>query len=565
MIKNKFKIILKLSDIFLKDSYNNMNIINKKTNRLNKKSIFLWMISILTFAIFYISQEVIKFLIDKGLSEIFLNIYFFILAIFIIFQTSLVVINLFYFSKDLEYILPLPIKPTEILISKFISLMCMVYLFEVIFGIIPITIYGIYSNSSLFYYFYEIIILIIFPIFLSASVSIIMMFVMKISKFVKNKDTFQIGVTFILVLIMTGFLYGLLGNYFENNIQIEESQDATSLIKKFVENNKIKEASKYFLVINPSADILLKSNWSSLIEIFKIIFVDLIAIILFIFIGKKNYLKDVLINNTFLKTKKTNQIKLEKKLKIKKIYNSYIFKEIKTLYRNPIFFIQCIFPVFALTLSFSFLIIRVVPEFRVMLENEDFRNYIGDLTFDITAVYIILGIIQFFFMLSPTSLIAVSREGKNAFFMKNIPVSLYRQFIYKGIPQIIINLFPIIVLLCVIHFMIPEILLKYIIEIFILAILLNIINSYSMLIVDFLNPKINWDTEYEVLKQNKNKIFQYFFTVIIIVFLILLNSAFENINLDIAIFITGIIFTILILVLMIITKKKDKKIFRKIY
>ena len=168
-------------------------------------------------------------------------------------------------------------------------------------------------------------------------------------------------------------------------------------------------------------------------------------------------------------------------------------------------------------------------------------------------------------MLSPTSLIAVSREGKNAFFMKNIPVSLYRQFIYKGIPQIIINLFPIIVLLCVIHFMIPEILLKYIIEIFILAILLNIINSYSMLIVDFLNPKINWDTEYEVLKQNKNKIFQYFFTVIIIVFLILLNSAFENINLDIAIFITGIIFTILILVLMIITKKKDKKIFRKIY
>ena len=565
MIKNKFKIILKLSDIFLKDSYNNMNIINKKTNRLNKKSIFLWMISILTFAIFYISQEVIKFLIDKGLSEIFLNIYFFILAIFIIFQTSLVVINLFYFSKDLEYILPLPIKPTEILISKFISLMCMVYLFEVIFGIIPVTIYGIYSNSSLFYYFYEIIILIIFPIFLSASVSIIMMFVMKISKFVKNKDTFQIGVTFILVLIMTGFLYGLLGNYFENNIQIEESQDATSLIKQFVENNKIKEASKYFLVINPSADILLKSNWSSLIEIFKIIFVDLIAIILFILIGKKNYLKDVLINNTFLKTKKTNQIKLEKKLKIKKIYNSYIFKEIKTLYRNPIFFIQCIFPVFALTLSFSFLIIRVVPEFRVMLENEDFRNYIGDLTFDITAVYIILGIIQFFFMLSPTSLIAVSREGKNAFFMKNIPVSLYRQFIYKGIPQIIINLFPIIVLLCVIHFMIPEILLKYIIEIFILAILLNIINSYSMLIVDFLNPKINWDTEYEVLKQNKNKIFQYFFTVIIIVFLILLNSAFENINLDIAIFITGIIFTILILVLMIITKKKDKKIFRKIY
>lgn len=565
MIKNKLKIILKLSDIFLKDSFDNLNIINKKNHKINKKSIFLWMISILVFAIFYISQETIKFLIDKGLSEIFMNIYFFILAIFIIFQTSLVVINLFYFSKDLEYVLPLPIKPTEILISKFISLMCMVYLFEIIFGIIPITIYGIYSNSSALYYFYEIIVLIIFPIFLSAVVSIIMMFVMKISKFVKNKDTFQIGVTFFLVLIMTGFLYGLLGNYIGNNIQLDESQDASSFIEQFAENNKIKEASKYFLIINPTTDILLNSNWSSLIEILKIIFIDLISIIIFIFIGKKTYLKDVLINTTFLKTKKTNQAKIERKMKSKKLSNSYIIKEFKTLYRTPMFFIQCIFPVLALTISFSFLIIRIVPEFRGMLQNEDFRNYIGDLSFDITAVYIILGIIQFFFMLSPTSLIAVSKEGKKAYFMKYIPVSLYKQFIYKGIPQIIINLFPTIVLLCVIHFMIPEILIKYILEIFILAILLNIINSYSMLYIDFLNPKINWDTEYEVLKQNKNKIFQYTFTVMIFVLLVFLNSTFEEINLDLAIFITGIIFGIIVLILTILAKRKEKKIFRKIF
>ena len=86
-----------------------------------------------------------------------------------------------------------------------------------------------------------------------------------------------------------------------------------------------------------------------------------------------------------------------------------------------------------------------------------------------------------------------------------------------------------------------------------------------MLYIDFLNPKINWDTEYEVLKQNKNKIFQYTFTVMIFVLLVFLNSTFEEINLDLAIFITGIIFGIIVLILTILAKRKEKKIFRKIF
>ena len=72
MIKDKIKIIFKLSNIFLKDSYDNLNIINKKNNKLNKKSIILWMIIILVFAIFYISNIGIKFLNEQKLTDIFI-------------------------------------------------------------------------------------------------------------------------------------------------------------------------------------------------------------------------------------------------------------------------------------------------------------------------------------------------------------------------------------------------------------------------------------------------------------------------------------------------------------
>lgn len=564
MIKNKMKIILKLSSIFLKDSYSNINIFNKDSKKINKKSIYLWMMIILFLALFFASQKIIKILIDKELIDSFLNIYFFILAILIIFQTSLVIINVFYFSKDLEYILPLPLRPTEILISKFISLMCSTYFFEIIFGIIPITIFGIYNNSPLLFYFYEIIVFIIFPIFLSSIVSIIMMFFMKLSKFIKNKDIFQIIITFFIISLMVLSQYLILNNILKNNINIENTNE-NSISTNIIENNKISEISNYFLVINPSINILKKSNWSSLIEIIKLILIDLISIIIFIFIGKKTYLKDILINTTYIKTSQFNKKRWKNNNKKRKKHYSYIIKEFKTLYRNPLLFIQCIFPIFTFTISLSILIINIVPQFRIWMQNEEFRNFIGEIpSFDITAVYIILGILQFFFMVSTTSLIAVSREGKKAYFMKYIPISLYSQFCYKGIPQILINLIPITVVIYVIHIMIPEILTEYIIEIFILALLLNIINSYSMLIIDFLNPKLNWDTEYEVLKQNKNKIFQYVFTVLIILFFIYLGNVLIKINIQYAVLITGIIFLVYILIINILVKAYSKKIFSKI-
>ena len=55
--------------------------------------------------------------------------------------------------------------------------------------------------------------------------------------------------------------------------------------------------------------------------------------------------------------------------------------------------------------------------------------------------------------------------------------------------------------------------------VFISSMILNVLNSYSMIIVDLLNPKLEWDSEYEILKQNNNRYFQYAFTVIVILIL----------------------------------------------
>lgn len=564
MIKIKMKKIIDLTSIFLRDSYQKFDIIDMKNYKLNKKSIYVWMITILFFALLFISKEVIQFLVSRGQSEIFLNIYFLILAILMIFQTILVCTNIFYFSKDLEFVLPLPIKPVELLIAKFGTLLCKLYISEVIFGMIPITTYGLFTNVPISFYLYELLVFALFPIFLALVVSMIMMFVMKVSKFIKNKDLFQVIITLLLMVMLLAVEYNITASIISNEGQLEaiNAEQILEKISRF--NDKVKEANNYFLVINPCVQILTEASLSSILQILKLILINSIAFILFILIGKITYLKDILKNTSYLINKNNKEANLQKKCKPKKIRKSYILKEIKSLFRNPMFFMQCVYPVLIWLVTLIIMGFIMIPRIEIVLNKEEIRKVIGDMSFDITAVYLVLGLIQLLFMMSPASLTAISREGKNAMFMKYIPISFYKQFIYKGIPQIFINTISVIVVIGILHYAIPSLQFSYILMIFILAILLNIINSYAMLAVDLIRPKLDWDTEYAVLKQNTNKMFQYAFTVFVIVLLIFLNETLVDINLDKSILITGIVFVFIIVIINICVKIKQTKLFEKI-
>lgn len=564
MIKIKMKKIIDLTSIFLRDSYQNIDIINNKTHKLNKKSIYVWMIAILFLALFFLSENVIDFLVKRGQEEIFLNIYFLILAILMMFQTVLVCTNIFYFSKDLELVLPLPVTPVELLIAKFNTLICKLYISELIFGIIPITMYGLLTNASTLFYLYELIVFALFPIFLALVVSMVMMVVMKISKFIKNKDLFQVIMTLLLMVIIFAVEYKITGSILTNEQQIETVGEQQVLEKIMDFNDRIKESNKYFLVVNPCVQMLTESNIAGFLQIIKLLLINAVTFILFIFIGKITYLKDILKNTAYLINKNNKQTDLQKKCKIKNIKKAYISKEFKSLFRNPMFFMQCVYPVLIWLITLTIMSFILIPKIEIAFSNEEFRETIGDISFDITAVYLIIGVIQLLFMMSPASLTAISREGKNAMFMKYIPISFYKQFIYKGIPQVFINTISVIVVLGIIHYAIPSIEMTYIFMMFVLAMLLNIINSYSMLIVDLIRPKLEWDTEYAVLKQNNNKIFQYVFTVLIILLLIYLNKVLKGVNLDTSILVTGIIFAVIMTIINIFGKIKQNKLFEKI-
>ncbi len=557
MIKN----IINLTKIFFKSSFQNPYLIDKKTNKINTKSIFLWLIVIVSIAISFISYKVIDLLINTNSPTIFLNIFFMLLNIIIIFQVILASINVYFSSDDLELVLPLPIKTEELLISKFNTILLNIYFTEFIFAFFPLVIYGILTNTAIIYYFYLLIILFIFPIFTVLIISIMLMILMKLFKFIKNKNILQIIITvvfLIIIFLIEGSIINNLVNKIDENFNQEKiTQDIFNF------NNKLENINEYFLIMNPSIKIL--NNYNKLISIFeliKIIIINLLFLILFIFIGKKYYLKNILNNKKYFFNNEIDESNFYKKIKKLNVNKSYVKKEFKLLFKNPTFFIQCIFPTIILMISLIIVVIAFLPSVREILTSELLKQQV-QFSVDISVICLILGALQFIFTMSNISISSISREGKNAMYMKFIPVDFYKQYIYKTIPQIFINMIFTFIILLLIKLIFPEFNLIYLLLLFILSNLLNILNSNLMVLVDLYRPNLNWKVDYEAIKNN-NKLFQYVLTIIIILLLVYFSKIFYDINLIFACIFIIFILIIIILILNKLIKININKLFKKI-
>ncbi len=558
---DKLKNILNLSKLYIKENDPSLKIIDMKTKKFNKKSILFWVYLILFFGTFYISSEIVQYTKRIGKPEIFLNSFLLFIEILVIMRTVIISMNVFYFSKDIENVLHLPIKPIEILIAKLNTVLFMNYELELLFAAVPLLNYGIYNNAELSYIFNLILLLVIFPIFAVLVVSIVMLILMKTIKLFKNRELMQFIIGFLFMFALIFFSNKALTYTFKNADYINENQE---LILNNINTNIVK-INSYFLNIKPTANILQeKGIFKILFNYLKLIFINVIAFLIFIYLGDKLYLKQLLKANFYTKKKKIKKEKVNKKVKRKSIWDAFITKEFKVLLKNPLFFMQTLYPVFMTTLTVCVIIIALVPVFNKAIHMAENKEILENLKFNIEAVCIIIGITQVVGLLNNSSITAFSRDGKSAYISKSLPISLYKQFIYKNIPQVFINTISSIIILFVLVYKIPVIGIKYYFIIFGISLILTIINSYILCLIDLLMPKLEWDAEYDILKNNKNKLFQYVLIILNILLLVFVNDAFEKHNLDKSLTIFATALGTIFIVFNILLRKYQTRLFNKI-
>ena len=562
------KKIIQLSKILFKDYFYNLNIFNKNTKKINIKSVFTWLLIIFEGFIIDLSFKAINWLDDRGQAILFLKIYLPIIATVFIFQAILICSNVFFFSKDLEYILPLPIRPKELLIAKFNNVVSIIYGMEALFLAMPLLIYGMVAAKAVSYFLIMILVLIIFPLFFITLVCIVMLFVIQLTKFVKNKDIFQVIIVASLFFILGIVISNSLNSIFKDNmINIEISENNESEIIKAnneILHNKLDELNNHYVIINPVIELLTDFK---LINLLKLIFINLLGFFIFIFLGNKLYLKNLLRNVEYINKKKNHKKskKNKNKYKYNKIEKSYIKNEFRKIIKNPTFFNQCIFQYIYIILSLLFIIKLSMPMVVQNILKDNSINEIGLDNFALQCMCTIMIVIQIIFSLGQISLTAISRDGKNAMVMKYIPVPLYKQFIWKNIPQIMLNNFVIVGITIVIATSIPHISILYYLAGILIAMILNIINSFLMVVVDLRKTNLNWTTEISVIKDNGNKLYQYVTTILISLLLIYLGKIFDNVNIIISLSATIVILFIILFFINIFIKKYINKLFEKIY
>ena len=531
--------IINLTKVFLKTSFSNMNTqmgMPSKSNKIVSKILYAVLFLYLAAIVALFSGGMVESLKIINQQEIFIGLILLVVTAFCVIQTIFSSINVFYFTKDNEYILPLPLKPYEIILARTNVLIITEYIVTVLIGFIPLLVYGVLTSASMSYYLLMFVALVLVPILPILLVSIIVMIIMSFAKITKNKNKFQLIATILVLSIVIALSL--------STTKLQDDITNEQLAHMLVEANGMVDLLKGYF---PTLDYAISSLTSdsivvALIELLKVLVFTISGVIVYVFIAQKIYFKG-LVGNLFSSSSKKKNIKINtNKYNNSKLYKSYISKEFKCLIRNPVFFMQCLLPAILIPLLMIVMVILQMKNSITPQMSEQLNSFNGN-TFIVACV--ILGVIQFFSMFIYIAITAISRDGKNAIFMKYIPVSLYKQYIYKCIPNIVMGS-----ITSIISIVVANIILKLdmlmIVLVFIAAIIMNVAESIILIIIDLKRPKLEWDSEYAVVKQNFNLIFPMIISMIAIFIIILAGVFLTNINVYIGIIILSLIFVIIL-------------------
>ena len=547
------KEIFLLTKTLLKSSSSESKKIGEqKRNSFGKNLLYILVYGYIAGIMGYLAYSAITALMQVNQPAIYLNLSFVAMFGFCIIQTIITSLNILYFSKDLEFLLPLPISSIKIVISKLFCLIISQYIMVGLLILPGILVYGYLLNLDYLYYIVAILNLLVFPIIPVALVSAVVTFIMRFTKIIKNKDFVQY-LTIVLTLFIIIAVQALSGG--TGTVSTEEI--AINLVKT---NGLVESFSKSFLNIKLMMDSILNyNNTNGILNLFCFILISSIAFVIVVYFISKIYVKTV-ISLTTVKNKKTNKINIDKDIKDNKTVISYVYKELKILIRNPIFFMQCMLP------PIIFPIIIGVPAIWGLkdtgIDLSFFAQDLGNIINTSFGIMCALVAIIFTYAFNQASVTAISRDGENATFMKYIPLDFKTQIIYKAIPGIILNLIPTIYVLLGMLIFIPNIELNTWLFIIIISLLINIINNVLAVIIDLKNPKLKWISEYTVVKQNLNILFVFLMVAIEIFVIIWMGNYFQIVDEFVGYLIT--ILLIMYVYMKRLINKKQNELFEKI-
>ncbi|NTV88921.1 MAG: hypothetical protein HGA22_00925 [Clostridiales bacterium] len=431
-----------------------------------------------------------------GHPEIILTMAFMAAQVVILVFGLFYILGAFYFSKDIEMLVPLPLKPYEVITGKFAVVMVNEYLTAFPFLLPPVLIYGIGMGEGVFYWIKALILILLAPAIPLIIGALFIMLLMRVVNLRRNKDLFAIIGGFAGLILALGI------NMFFQNIPYEKGTD-------YLQNLL---ASKYGL-IEAIGSKFPPSIWATLglsqpglagfAQFLLFVAVSLLMLVMMLWLSNQVFYKALLAGQEVSRKKKVldgNEMRKQYERQSSPVM-SIVAREWKLLLRTPLYVINGLtgvimgpFMVIVLALTKAGARDQSGIEMMEAIKNPEY------------AVYVALGGLALALFTAGMNVVAstsVSREGQNFWIAKMIPVTGRAQVLAKFLQGFMISALGVIVT-CIALVVFPG----FPVTTLMMIILIGLLGSVPMvalsLAIDVLKPKLIWNTEQEAMKQNMN-------------------------------------------------------------
>ena len=402
--------------------------------------------------------------------------------------------SIFYFSKESETLLALPLPPQTILSAKFSVCLVYEYAFTLIVCVPLFLAYANHAQIGIVYILFAILLFMSLPIYPLVLSSIITMLLMRFVPFFKNRDRFNMIAG--ILSIVFAFTFSFLMN------SSTMTNDPNALITMLVQghNSMISLFSRIFPAIPFAANAVIDGDAVSLV-IYLLITAAALGVL--VLLGRWLYFKGAIgFSETKSSRKALSAKDYSRVLRHSKV-RTYLIKEMRLLIRTPVYALNCIG--MCLLMPIMLLVIFLTTDTDTLLQQlPDITPYL-----DGKLPYAILAGMAIGFLFSNLNLIsatAISREGTNLSFMKYIPMTLKEQLHAKVLSGILMSVFSMLLTMLCIYYLLPIFPLFWYLLAAASSLITIVLGNYASLALDILHPKLVWEQEAAAVKQNMSGI-----------------------------------------------------------
>lgn len=415
------------------------------------------------------------------------------------------VVNTVYYSRDNEMLLAYPLKPQVIFAAKLtyaylIELMT-AFLFT-LFAVIPFAIgAGLNFSIGLVLSFF---LLPILPLMVATIIAIPLIYV--ISYFKHNSIIATVALLIVTIVLFVAYFFAV------NSLgMMENTADMQQMLQ-----NMVATFDAIANVMIPNKFLALSMTETAFttaaLNFVYALLIDLALLAVAVFISSFVYRRSISKQLETPKSQSKKQTKYETGGKILML----IKKDFLEIIRFPTLAFYCLFEIILAPILIFVLGVTSMGSLDTTIEEVGMSFVeIMALVPDLVAIVLICFAIFMVFATNYMASTAFTRENKNFYMIKILPVSYADIIDAKAILSVIVNEIGVILMLVVSTFVLKVPLLSVAIA-FVISSVINVVFSYMQVYIDLKKPRLNWENISTGLKNNPSSLISLLVSVILI-------------------------------------------------